>query len=139
MENIAYLLIKSSRFLKGVLDRRLHEYNVTATQFSVLNQIAYKNGSITSAEVADNLESDRPTISGMINRLEKSGLVNKIENPDDKRSAYLILDKQALEVVSELRKVSDQVNQDLFEVFSETEISIMKQCLLRLINRVDEI
>lgn len=139
MENLSYLLIKSSRFLKQALDKRLLEYNVTATQFSVLNQIAYKNGYVTSAEVADCLESDRPTISGVINRLEKNGLIDKIENPDDKRSVYLKLNEHTLELVDELRKISDEVNFELFEIFNENEIAIIKKCLLRLTKRADEI
>lgn len=139
MENMSYLLIKSSRFLKGALDRRLQEYDVTATQFSVLNQISYKNGNITSAEVADHLESDRPTISGVINRLVKSGLVEKVENPDDRRSVYLKLNQETLKLVDEIRDVSDQVNRDIFEILSESELSNMKEYLLKLIKRFDEI
>ena len=136
---MSYLLIKSSRFLKGALDRRLQEYDVTATQFSVLNQISYKNGNITSAEVADHLESDRPTISGVINRLVKSGLVEKVENPDDRRSVYLKLNQETLKLVDEIRDVSDQVNRDIFEILSESELSNMKEYLLKLIKRFDEI
>ncbi len=139
LENLSYLLIKASRFLKGALDRRLQEYDVTATQFSVLNQISYKNGNITSAEVADCLESDRPTISGVINRLEKSGLVEKVDNPDDKRSVYLKLNQQTLELVDEIRDVSDQVNRDIFEILTESEASNMKEYLLKLMKRVDQI
>jgi len=139
LENMSYLLIKSSRFLKGALDRRLQEYDVTATQFSVLNQISYKNGNITSAEVADHLESDRPTISGVINRLVKSGLVEKVENPDDRRSVYLKLNQETLKLVDEIRDVSDQVNRDIFEILSESELSNMKEYLLKLIKRFDEI
>lgn len=139
MENLSYQLIKSSRFLKGALDRKLHEYDVTATQFSVLNQISHKNGNITPAEVADCLESDRPTISGVINRLEKRGLVEKVENPDDKRSVYLKLNQQSLKFVDELRNVSDQVNRDIFETFTESEILNMKEYLFKLTKGIDEI
>lgn len=139
MENMAYLLIKSSRILKGALDKRLMEYGVTARQFSVLNQIAMRNGDITSAEVAEKLEVDRPTISGVIHRLEKNGLLIKLENPEDRRSAFLALNGQGLEMVEELRGVSDQVNRELFEIFHDDEIADMKSYFMRLMRRVNDL
>lgn len=139
MENLSYLIIKLSRFLKGALDKRLQEYDVTSTQFSVLNQIYYKNGNITSAEIANRLESDRPTISGVINRLEKNGLLEKVENSDDKRSVYLKLNHQSLKLVEELRNISDQVDKEIFGVLTEKEHSKMEEYLLKLIKHVGEI
>ncbi len=138
MENLSYLLIKSSRFLKGTLDKRLQEYDLTATQFSVLNQITGHNGNITSAEVAQRLESDRPTISAIINRLERDGFVEKVQNPHDKRSAYLKLNEETLKLVDELRRVSDEVNETVFEAFTEEEVANMKAYLVKLMKRFDD-
>ncbi|WDH75256.1 MarR family transcriptional regulator [Exiguobacterium marinum] len=138
MENLSYLLIKSSRFLKGALDKRLQEYDLTATQFSVLNQITAHNGNITSAEVAQRLESDRPTISAIINRLERDGFVEKVQNPHDKRSAYLKLNEETLKLVDELRRVSDEVNETIFEAFTEEEVSNMKAYLVKLMKHFDD-
>lgn len=137
MENLSYLLIKTSRNLKNSLDKMLKDYNVTASQFSVLNQIANKNGFITSAEVASNLESDRPTISGIINRLEEKKLLVKISNQEDKRSAYLKLNEDTIELVKELRNVSDQLNQEAFSVLSESELDTIKDLLVRINEKID--
>ena len=139
MENLSYLLIKVSRYLKNSLDKKLYEYNVTAAQFSVLNQIANKNGLITSAEVANNLDSDRPTISGIINRIEEKNLLEKISNPEDKRSAYLKLNKDALELVKELRMASDQLNCEIFSSFNESELDDIEKYLLKIVEKADRI
>ncbi len=136
MENLSYLLIKASRHLKNSLDNKLNEYGVTASQFSVLNQIANKNGLITSAEVANQLSSDRPTISGIINRLEEKRLLEKIDNPEDKRSVYLNLNEKAIKLVKELRIASDQLNHEIFSGFKESEIESMKAYLLTIIEKV---
>ncbi len=138
MDNISYLLVKSSRFLKKALDTRLLQYNITARQFSVLHQIALKNGRTTLAEVADALESDRPTISGVINRLEKNGLLTKIENPTDGRSAYLALNEKALALLEALRAASDQVNQEAFDIFNEAELANLTSYLTRLMDHISE-
>jgi len=116
MENISYLIIKTSKLLKNSLDKKLSQHGITAAQFSVLNQIANRNCLITSAEVASNLSSDRPTISGIINRLEEKGLLEKISNPEDKRSTYLKLNQEVLELVNELRKLSDELNKEIWDM-----------------------
>lgn len=139
MDNLSYLLIKVSRYLKNALDKKLDAYGVTASQFSVLNQIADKNGSITSAEVASNLNSDRPTISGIIHRLEEKKLLKKIINPDDKRSAYLKLNNDALELVAKLRMVSEQLNDEIFSNFDEGELAGLKESLLKIIEKAEKL
>lgn len=139
MENISYLLIKVSRHLKNNLDNKLKKYDVTAIQFSVMNQIASKNSLITSAEIADILSSDRPTISGVINRLKEKGLVEKIYNPNDKRSSYLKLSKSSMELVNKLRNASDKLNSDILREFTEEEIKDMKRYLLKICKEVENV
>lgn len=139
MENLSYLLIKVSRHLKNSLDKKLKEHDVTASQFSVLNQILNKDGSITSAEVANNLSSDRPTISGIINRLEEKNLLRKINNPEDKRSAYLKLNDDTIILVQNLRLVSDELNKEILSDFNQIEISNMKEYLLKIIDKVEDL
>ncbi|MBS4539503.1 MarR family transcriptional regulator [Clostridium sp. D2Q-11] len=138
MENLSYILIKVSRHLKNSLDKELKEYKVTASQFSVLNQIAFKNGKITSAEISSRLSSDRPTISGIINRLEENGFLEKLDNPKDKRSAYLKLTNETIDLVKDLRATSDKLNNEIFGDFKENEIKDIKKYLLRIVEKVEE-
>lgn len=137
MENLSYLLIMVSRHLKNALDKKLIKYNITASQFSVLNQIEFKNGMITSAEVANNLNSDRPTISGIINRLEKKNYLEKIINPQDKRSQYLKLNEKAIKLVKNLRKASDELNIDIFRDFEKNELDNLKDYLIKIVDKIE--
>ncbi|MGO1370168.1 MarR family winged helix-turn-helix transcriptional regulator, partial [Senegalia sp. (in: firmicutes)] len=135
--NLSYLLIMVSRHLKNALDKKLIKYNITASQFSVLNQIEFKNGMITSAEVANNLNSDRPTISGIINRLEKKNYLEKIINPQDKRSQYLKLNEKAIKLVKNLRKASDELNIDIFRDFEKNELDNLKDYLIKIVDKIE--
>jgi DNA-binding MarR family transcriptional regulator len=139
MENLSYLLIKASRHLKNSLDKRLSAYDITASQFSVLNQIYNSKGNITSAEIAAILESDRPTISGIINRLEQKKLLEKVVNPKDKRSAYLKLTQTTMDLVEKLRLESDQLNEEIFSVLEDGELRAMKSALLKVIRETEKI
>lgn len=137
MENLSYLIIKASRHLKNALDKRLSVYDLTAAQFSVLNQIYNRNGQITSAEIASILESDRPTISGIINRLEQKSYLKKLVNPKDKRSAYLQLDPETMQLVETLRAVSNDLNQEIFKNLKPLEVDQVKKVLAAIIEKTD--
>ncbi|MDF2547836.1 MAG: hypothetical protein K0R93_2734 [Anaerosolibacter sp.] len=137
MENLAYLIIKVSRHLKNSLDNKLKEYDVTAAQFSVLNQIYNKNGSITLVEVASKLSSDKPTISAIIDRLVSKGLLERVDNPNDRRSAYLKMSREALDLVVNLRLISDQLTTLIFDDFESEEIAALENYLLRIAKKTE--
>lgn len=69
MNNLGYLLHKVSIMTKTELSNQLKEYKITAQQWSVLKDISlYPNGT-TPAMIAERLLADRPTVTGIIQRL----------------------------------------------------------------------
>jgi len=138
MQNLSYLLIKGSRQLRNKLDNALKEFDITAAQFSVLKQIQLSGQPITAAEIAQRLGSDRPTISGIINRLEKKGIVVKVDNPEDKRSSYLQIDKESNQLVDRITNISHRLNADIFSIYSDEEASQLLEMIHRLIERTEE-
>ena len=78
------------------------------------------------------------TIYPLLLRLEKNGLLTKIENPTDGRSAYLALNEKALALLEALRAASDQVNQEAFDIFNEAELANLTSYLTRLMDHISE-
>jgi len=138
MQNLAYLINKSSKQLKNKLDKALKEFDITAAQFSVIIQIYLSELPITAAEIAERIGSDRPTISGIINRLEKKNIVIKSYNPQDKRSSYLEICKEANELVHSIITISDELTIDIFSMYSREETKQFTLMLRKLIERTQE-
>jgi len=138
MENLSYLLIKASKQLKNKLDKALKEFDITAAQFSVLKQIQLSDHPITAAEIAERLGSDRPTISGIINRLQKKGVLSKVDNLEDKRSSYLKLNTVYNELVDRITTISDELNEDIFSIYTEKEVNLLGQMIYKLLERTEE-
>lgn len=133
MKNLSYMINMASRQLKNKLDKALNEYDITAAQFSVIIQIHLSENPITSAGIAQRLGADRPTISGIINRLEKKNIVLKVSNPEDKRSSYLEICKESKELVNRIMCISDELTKDTFSIYSKEESIKLKEMILRLI------
>lgn len=138
MKNISYLLIKASKQLRNKLDKTLKKYDITAAQFSVLKQIQLAELPITAAEIAQCLGSDRPTISGIINRLEKKDIVFKVDNPEDKRSYYLQIRSESMMLVDQITTMSDQLTEEIFSVYSTEEYTQLVRMINLLVERTEE-
>ncbi|MCB2295661.1 MarR family transcriptional regulator [Clostridium algoriphilum] len=138
MQNLSYLIIKASRNLKNKLDKALKKFDITAVQFSVIIQIYSSDHPITAAEIAQKLGSDRPTISGVINRLEKKGIVLKIDNPEDKRSSYLEIYKESNKLVDKIKVISDELTINIFSVYSKEETKQFTGMIFKLIEGTEE-
>lgn len=138
MNNLPYLLIKSSRKLRKRLDQSLLEFDLTAAQFSVINQIRMAQTSVTAAEIAERLESDRPTISGILTRLERKGLVEKYDHPTDGRSAFVKVSEEAEALVTSITERSEELTEEIFSIYSEVEKGQLEQMILRLLERIEE-
>ena len=138
MQNLAYLINKASKQLKNKLDKALKEFDITAAQFSVIIHIHSSKQPITAAEIAERLGSDRPTISGIINRLEKKKVVLKVDNPEDKRSSYLEIYKEANKLVGEIISISDELTIDIFSIYSKEEVKLLTGMMRKLIEGTEE-
>ncbi|WP_298839475.1 MarR family winged helix-turn-helix transcriptional regulator [Clostridium sp.] len=138
MQDLSYLIIKASKNLKNKLDKALKEFDITLVQFSVIIQIYLSDQPITAAEIAQKLGSDRPTISGIINRLEKKGIVLKIDNLEDKRSSYLEIYKESYKLVEKIKIISDELTINIFSIYSKEEIKQFTGMISKLIEGTRE-
>lgn len=65
-------------------------HDLTSPQFATLAVLAAAPG-IDQATLADMIAHDRPTIGGVVERLEAKGLVTRHRNPTDRRARVLAL------------------------------------------------
>ena len=138
MQNLSYLIIKASRHLKNKLDKALMKFDITAAQFSVIIQIHSSERPITASEISQRLGSDKPTISGIINRLEKKGIVVKVANPKDKRSSYLEIFKECNKLVDKMKTISDELTIDIFSIYSNEEAEKLTEMIYKLNEGTEE-
>lgn len=133
---LTYLLIKTSRHMKNHLDRQLKVLNITASQFSVMQQIAILGNEAQAIQIAKNLESDKPTISGVINRLCKQGIILKTPHLQDRRASLLSLTDEGFSVLDQARSIADQVSGALLSDCSQKECELMEKVLKNILGKV---
>jgi MarR family transcriptional regulator for hemolysin len=136
-DNIGYLLSKASKTVRWHLNRRLDEHSLTSSQWAVLKDLHMNEsfGSVqnaTPASIAERLNMDRPTMSGILTRLLRNGWVETEKNPSDKRSQIIKLTDKTREAVRDFEKISDLIITQAIKGFTDTDIENFKGYLTKV-------
>lgn len=92
LTEIFELIDQTAKNLKRIQRQTVNKANLTPPQYAVLKLLSERDGR-PFKELADALICTRATITGLIDTLERKGLVERKPNPDDRRSILATLTK----------------------------------------------
>ena len=114
------------------LSKRLHAtLDVTGPQRLVLRVVGRFPG-IPSGEVASILRLDPSTMSGILVRLERRGLIQRRPDPRDRRRILLALTVQGRELDVDETSAIDTVAGEILAGLSATDVAASRRVLERL-------
>jgi DNA-binding MarR family transcriptional regulator len=89
-------LVRTAFFTTAVLSRIAAEHDLSLTQLRVLAILRDRQGSMS--DLATYLGLDKSTVSGLVDRAEKRGLLRRSQNPLDGRGVDVALTAQGIEL-----------------------------------------
>lgn len=131
-----------SKLLKNKLNKELEIEDITVAQFAVIKDIEMNSRidglevNVTAVEISERLDMDKPTISGIINRLVDKGYLEKLPHPTDGRSSILILTDSCIEKLSILENINNKVVSEALEGLRETDLIIFQNILNQIIENI---
>ncbi|MBO0481921.1 MarR family winged helix-turn-helix transcriptional regulator [Candidatus Enterococcus courvalinii] len=126
-----YLLMNISKQLKYNLNQALNTKGITVQQWAVIQQLFLKNEQ-TAVLLSETLDMDKPTISGIIKRLEKKGFIIKTANPSDLRSHLISLTDTGHEILAECQALSEQILANYLTILSTKEQETLNVLLTKI-------
>jgi DNA-binding MarR family transcriptional regulator len=133
-ECIFYQLSKANQAAARFLGERLAPSNVTAVQGVVLNFLSEQDA-ITSKQLGQRTKLDSATLTGILDRLEAMGLVERRPNPADRRAILICLSRKGKKVASDVHRVIEKANRELLADFGVQEERGLKAMLRRVHHR----
>lgn len=135
---VSILIKKSALIFDKYANQLLTPYNLTSSQFRVL-MILYKSPdcSVRQADIELAFSMTNPTVTGLIHKLEKNGLINRVENPNDKRSKLLALTEYAESKREDFIALADSIEKEMIDGLSETEVEMLSDLLLKVIKKYE--
>ena len=81
---------------------------------------------------------DKSTLTGIIDRLERDGYIERKPSQTDKRSTLILLTGKEQEFANHIQKVSDQMNEIFYKGFTDEEITRFDSMLARILANCKE-
>lgn len=120
-ENIGTMLAQVSRLFRRRFDERARGVGVTRPQWQALNLLRHHPG-LNQGKLAEHLEVEPITLGRMIDRLQETGLVERRDDPADRRAWRIHLTPKGEELLLRLRPIAgDTVDAALEGVDAEQQ------------------
>ena len=126
------------RLLAEKIQGRLERYDIGAPQVVVLLTLCARD-EMEPAQIAAEVLIPRQTITSILDKLEKAGLVVRTEHPTDRRRKVIRLTQSGFEKASEVWNDLDAYERQIKEAFTKREIELYKRLNLKLAGRLKEL
>jgi MarR family transcriptional regulator, transcriptional regulator for hemolysin len=107
---LGYLIHDVARLLRRRFEEEARIHGITLPQWRALAQIAKTDG-ISQVGLAGLIDTDPMTLSGILDRLEKRGLVERIADPGDSRAKLARITTEGAQLVN----IARNVGREMFE------------------------
>jgi len=120
--------------LHATMERWADHHGLSEGRFQILVRLQHvKDGRSTMGELADMLEVSPRSVTGLVDNLERDGLVRRVDDPDDRRSIYAELTDKGRDSVKALWRDAASGQETLTRNFKESELIQLRDICLRLV------
>jgi MarR family transcriptional regulator, organic hydroperoxide resistance regulator len=128
---VSRLQERAFRFIVAEL-KNLGIEGVEPSHGAILRQLSVY-GPLPMGRLADLIDRTRPTVTALVNKLERHGYVKRMADPDDSRVVKVRLTDRAVALAEEFEQVSEMMREKVFKGFSLAERHILVEYLERTI------
>ncbi|PKN60384.1 MAG: hypothetical protein CVU53_03330 [Deltaproteobacteria bacterium HGW-Deltaproteobacteria-11] len=129
-DRLIFLVFSAQQRLRMYINSALTAsgVRVTAAQAGILFLLKQKDGR-TMTEMSQIIGIDNSTMTGLTDRMEKAGFLERHANPDDRRASHIHITPQGLAEVDGAKAVIRRVNEEIKTGFPSQEIEAFKRVL----------
>jgi DNA-binding MarR family transcriptional regulator len=127
-------LVRTNDRLQIRFARLFREYDLTPSQYNVLRILRGEGKPLPVLEIADRTIAVVPGITGLVDRLEHGGFVNRVRCEKDRRVIYVALTEKGVQTLARLDEPVLRLHQQLMGHLSPAEL----RELIRLLEKARE-
>ncbi len=133
-------LLSCSTQLENELKKRLRaDFGITLARFDYLAQLHRHPGGLRMSALSRFLMVTGGNVTGLTDELEKDGLVERVAEPDDRRSFRVSLTKKGVRVFEKIAAAHETWVVDIFAGMSAPQRSQLHDLLGRLRVQLDDL
>src|SRR3984957_8232529 len=125
-------VVRTSDQLQIRSARLLREHGLTPSQYNILRILRGEGNPLPILEIASRTITVVPGITGLIDRLERAGFINRLHCEKDRRVTYVALTDQGTKTLADLGEPLLALHRKVMGHLSQVELKE----LIRLLERV---
>ena len=138
---VGYLVHEVARLFRRRFEDEARIHGVTLPQWRALAEIHRQEG-ISQVSLAGCIDTDPMTLSGILDRLEKRGLIERYTDPNDSRAKLARLSPAGTELVSTAKNVGRELYENALDGLTQAEREAVTAGLMRIrdnLNKLDQV
>jgi len=136
-ERIGPMMGKIHRAIRKELDNKFKRFGITPPQFEVLVLLWMENGLLLS-ELGRKLSRDGPTITGVVDRMEKKQLVKRVRDDKDRRAIKIVLTARGIRLKDKLMSLRNEIIDKTIGNFTPNETEQLEYLLTKIWNNLQD-
>jgi DNA-binding MarR family transcriptional regulator len=128
-----YTLHDVTRQIRKHFDRRATRLELTRAQWRAL-KVTSRHEGLSQSELAEHLDMEAIPVGRVIDRLEKTGFVERRADPADRRRWRLYLTPKAFAIVDEMDVIAGELRDESLRGIERDDLDT----LLSVLNRIKE-
>jgi len=130
-------LVLVARRWRALMDDRLRRIGQSSARMEALAAIFNSPSMSAQVDIARRLKIEGPTMTRMLDTLQKDGLVERLADPADRRTKQLRLTKAGEDVLAAMFEIGDEMRTRLLDGLSEEKVEELNALLCSLSARLD--
>jgi DNA-binding MarR family transcriptional regulator len=131
-DQVGYWLRRAYQRHMAIFAAVMSDLDLTSVQFAALVKLRDMKA-VTQTELGRLIGIDRATISGVVSRLQKRGLLQFRLDPLDRRSRIIALTPAGETLLGQALRRTEQVGDDTLAPISEAERAALREMLRKLV------
>ncbi len=134
-----FLISQIKQLQSRAFERLLRESQVDAfngAQGRIL-YVLWERGKLTITEIGRSTSLAKTTLTGMLDRMEEAGLVEREPDRRNRRQIFVSLTEKAKGLRERYDQVSSRMNELFYQGFTEAEVDAFEQKLRRIIENLE--
>ncbi|MCV6607478.1 MAG: MarR family transcriptional regulator [Campylobacterales bacterium] len=135
-DSLSVPIMLLSKLLQDHFEVIAKSYGMTSSEVDVLFTVSFHERPISPTELYEGMLFSSGGMTKLLKKLESSDYIERLPNPDDKRSMLVNCTPKGKELSEQVLAVTINDENNLFSCLDDTERSIMEKALEKVIRRI---
>lgn len=135
-DSIAFMINRAVLKIKKDMSNKFKEYDITIEQWALLTRL-WKNDGISQTQLSLRSGKDLPSITRMLDKLQKKELIRREVDPSDSRAYLIFLTQSGKELEDKLDYIAYEVENKSLQNIKKDDIEILKKVINSILINLD--